>query len=139
MVLASLVNSEQDCSGQVVSGIGIATNAGTNGVTPSEASASVILLLPSDVKGIKFSLAERAVGGDITAFAYGTKIAILADGRPVKQASINKDDFLTTDIPVAIQGARQVTIEISTVCNAAGSDQYGPCFPVVLANVTLEK
>ena len=143
---ASLVDNVEDCSGQTVSGIEITTNFSdatvngvSNSISPGNSASSLILLLPSGVKGASFDLAQQVMGGDINTFAYETKISVLAGGKQINQVNISKDSLLTTDVPVDIKGGRQVEVKFCTVGDAHNNDQYGPFFPVILANLNMER
>jgi hypothetical protein len=73
--------------------------------------------------------------GNLTGYAYTTRLTILGDGRVLRELTITKDALLVQPIQLNTGGARQVTLAFLTAGRKQGNqetDQYGAWFPVVL-------
>lgn len=141
-----LSNSEKDWN-KWPEGLKITCSEPVSGkLTPEESPGKVVLLTGG--KNVSFALAVEHFADfhTLDSFAYSTHVKVAADGKPVKEWDITKDNLIVDLIPMRIEGAKQVTIELSTsgkkVKDERGNekiqDEKGLWLPVVLANFKVE-
>lgn len=114
--------------------------------TPEEAPGKAVFLTGG--KNVSFDLAVENFTDfhSLDSFAYCTHLKISADGKPVKELDITKDNLLVNSVPVRIEGAQQVTLEFTTAGkkvkdergNEKAQDEKGCWLPVVITNFKVE-
>ena len=129
----------QVLGGGVVEGLGVypilqGASGSSSLPSPRESAASVSLITSERDLNLRiYQMATR--DGNLTGYAYATRLVILGDGKVLKELTVTKDTLLVQPIQLSTGGARQVTFAFSTAGRKQGNqevDQYGAWFPVVV-------
>ena len=138
--VVAAVGQWQVLGGGTVEGLGVypvlqGTSSSSSLPSPRDSAASVSLIVP-DGKNMALKIYQMATrDGNLTGYAYTTRLTILGDGRVLRELTITKDALLVQPIQLNTGGARQVTLAFLTAGRKQGNqetDQYGAWFPVVL-------